>query len=83
MGDGSYRYGGLTLCTDNFTEKEVVLLISILIFRYNLDCTLQYNAGKPRIYIKTNSMSKLRELVEPYMIPSMMYKLTGKPKNSN
>jgi len=83
MGDGAYSHGGLILCTDNFTVKEVVLLISVLMYKYNLDCTLQYNDGKPRIYIKINSMAKLRELVEPYIIPSMMYKLTGEPKNSN
>jgi hypothetical protein len=52
-------------------------------YKLNLDCTLQYNGTKPRIYIRRNSMDKLRELVKPYKIPSMMYKLTGESKNSN
>ncbi|CCA78101.1 probable intron-encoded LAGLIDADG endonuclease, partial (mitochondrion) [Serendipita indica DSM 11827] len=82
-GDGAYSHGGLILCTDNFTDKEVVLLISVLMYKFDLDCTLQYNGTKPRIYIRRNSMTKLRDLVEPYIIPSMKYKLTGESKNSN
>lgn len=40
MGDGSRKNKGLLLCTDSFTIQEVVLLMNILIIKYNLKCTL-------------------------------------------
>lgn len=39
QGDGSYRRGGLVLCTDNFTIQEVVLLMNVLVVKFQLDVT--------------------------------------------
>lgn len=75
MCDGVSTQYGLLLCTDCFTVKEVVILMNILIIKYDLDCTIHYNKGKPRIYIKANSMPNLRNLVGPYIIPFSAYKL--------
>jgi hypothetical protein len=51
--------------------------------KFGLDCTVQHlskgkgNTPKDKysIYFKVKSLPKLRELVVPYMHPSMLYKL--------
>ena len=77
MSDGSYEKGGLVLCTDSYTISDVCLLIGILHYKFGLNCTLRYikNNQYMRIYIKKDSMHKLRDLVTPYMHPHFMYKL--------
>lgn len=75
-GDGTAYASGLQLCTDSFSNQDVARLINVLIIRYRLDCSMQgYNTGKPRIYIKAKSMPLLREIVTPYIHPSMYYKI--------
>lgn len=75
MSDGARTQNGLTLCTDSFTVKEVVLLMNILMIRYNLKCSMHMSAGLPRIYISAISMPHLREIVKPYMFSFSNYKL--------
>jgi hypothetical protein len=77
MGDGNYRKGGgLTLCTDSFTLKEVILLMNVLIIKYDLKCSLHQRAPNSyRIYISKSSICNLQVLVLPYMVPSMLYKI--------
>jgi hypothetical protein len=73
MCDGVSNQYGLTLCTDGFTVQDVVRLINILIIRYDLNCKLHFYKNKPRIYISANSLTKLRELVGPHIIPFSSY----------
>lgn len=75
MSDGVSNQYGLTICTDSYTIKEVVILINILKIRYDLNCSIHYIKNKPRLYIKADSMNKLRLLVKPYVIPFSQYKL--------
>lgn len=83
MSDGA-RYGkGMVLCTDGFTVVEVVRLMNVLIYRYEINCSLIYSAVLPRIYIRADNMDKLRSIVVPYMIPFSMYKLSGKVKGKS
>jgi len=44
---------------------------------FNIDCTVQKAASGNghRIYIRVDSMERLRKLVAPYFTPSMLYKL--------
>jgi hypothetical protein len=75
MSDGvSSRYG-LTLCTDSFTIQEIVLLINILIIKYDLNCTIHKSNKNYRIYIKADSMFKLHKIVDPFILPLSAYKL--------
>lgn len=77
--DGQYvKRGGVTLCTDNFSIGEILLLKSILEDKYNLQCTIHNKnpeKGYYRIYISGKSLPALRELVGELMHPSMVYKL--------
>ena len=76
MGDGSAHKHGLILCTDSYKLVEVVRLMNVLIIKYRLECTLRFHTPtQPRIYIRAKSMPILRELVKPYMIESMLYKI--------
>jgi hypothetical protein len=76
MGDGSYNGKGLILCTDSFKIKEVVLLMNVLMIRYNINCTITYHSKKyPRIYIGKKYIISLQKIVLPYMHKSMFYKL--------
>ncbi len=46
MGDGTFTGKSLLLCTDSFSIKEVVLLINVLIIKYDLCCIIQYSTKK-------------------------------------
>jgi hypothetical protein len=78
MDDGQYvARGGLTLCTDNFTLAEVMVLKGVLEKKYGFICTLHAKGKNHRIYISGKSLSKLVEVVTPYMHTSFMYKLAN------
>lgn len=40
MSDGVSNKYGLRLCTDSFSLKEVVLLINILLIKFELNCSI-------------------------------------------
>lgn len=75
MSDGTSNQYGLTICTDCFTIKDVVLFINIIKIRYDINCTINFCNNRPRIYIKANSMVKLREIISPHIINFSYYKL--------
>jgi len=76
MGDGCLLSGGgMYLCTDSFTVSDVVKLMNVLLVRYDIPSTLHYSNGLPRIYIKKADMYRVRAVVGPYIIPSMLYKI--------
>ena len=77
MGDGKLvESGGLRLCTNSYSLKEVILLMSVLIYRYDLNCTIhKADTNQFMIFIPKNSMEKVRNLVKPYMVSSMFYKI--------
>ena len=75
MCDGTSAQYGLVICTDNFSYKDVVCLLNILKIRYDLNCSIHSFAGRPRLYIKADSMNKLRAIVKPHLIPFSVYKL--------
>jgi hypothetical protein len=75
MDDGTWKNPGVRIATNSFTKEEVELLSSALYTKYNLCCSLQKNNGNYQLYIKQESITLLKELVLPYMVPSMHYKL--------
>ena len=78
MDDGAAKWQGKSLglryCTDNFTEKEVQLLIKCLTQKFNLACTIQKKDGNARIYIKHQSYHMIKTLMYEYLIPEMVHK---------
>jgi hypothetical protein len=68
--------GALKLCTDAFTLKEVQFLCDMLYSKYNINCHPQFRSEeKWRLYIASSELHKVRTLVMPYLIPSMVYKV--------
>ena len=73
--DGTKTYRGLTLQTQSFSVKQVVFIVSILIYKFNLKCSIHMQRNQPTIYIGTKSMQKIQPFILPYMCKSMRYKL--------
>ena len=85
MDDGTWLpySNSVRIATNNFTMEEVDLFRSILETKFGLQTTRQLlskkggNSPKDKysVYFRASSMPILRELVLPYIIPSMKYKL--------
>ena len=77
MDDGGRIGKGLKFATNYFSYEDCLLLSNVLFDKYNLRTSVQ-SAGVPNqyiIYVFKESMPTLRELVQPYMVSSMRYKL--------
>jgi hypothetical protein len=75
MCDGTKTYKGITLQTQSFTVKECVFIISILMYKFNLKCSIHLQRNKPTIYISSQSMEQIQSYILPYFCNSMKYKL--------
>jgi len=75
MGDGAKKNKGLTLCTDNFSYKEVVLLMNILKIKYDINTTMHKEKNKPRIYINDKELLKILPYIKPYFTKNFLYKI--------
>lgn len=88
MDDGTSCYVSITnrlkvrnstamLCTDAFTKNEVELLIKVLQDKFGIECNLNHPKSRKgyRIYIGTKSAQKFFDIIEPYIIDSMRYKI--------
>ena len=76
MGDGGKLNNSIVLCTDSFTLIEVVKLVNVLKIKFDLNCSIQgINLNKPRIYFLIDSHKKLVDIIKPYVINFMLYKL--------
>lgn len=65
----------IVLNTQSFTEKEVERLSLELKTKFNFEIEIRANKGKKVIVIKNDSYLLFSELVNPYIIPEMRYKL--------
>lgn len=75
MDDGSKQGKGLHLNCYAFNQASLELLLEALRTKYSLTCNIHNHKAGKRIYIQAESMPALRDLVRPYFVPSMLYKL--------
>lgn len=88
MGDGSKINSGLVICTDSFDIKSIILLMNILIIKYDInpiilkhtsylisDIKKENKSMKNRILISNEDMKKIKDRVRPYFINCYSYKL--------
>jgi len=77
MDDGGFANPGVRIATHSFPLKDVEYIVTILKSLYDLDCTVEniYFKDRYNVYIKANSINKLKKIVMPYIHPSMYYKL--------
>lgn len=77
MGDGSKSGSSLKLASNSFTFSECLQLVKVLYDKYNIKASVQ-SAGVENqyvIYIFKESMPIIRDLVLPYVHPSMKFKI--------
>lgn len=78
MDDGSRvskNVKSMRICTDSFKYEEVLTLIKILNIKFNLKCSIIKDGSNNRIYISSYSYYDFIKLINPYIIPSMEYKI--------
>lgn len=76
MGDGSKLNKGITLCTNSFTLQEVVLLINILIIKFDIQPTIHKDNTNYRIFIKGQDLNKIKPHIFPYFVDCFLYKIS-------
>lgn len=77
MDDGAKVSKGLKFCTNSYTYSDCLLLVEVLHLNFKLKATVQ-SAGAPNqyiVYIWKESMPLLRDIVLPYIIREMKYKI--------
>ncbi len=78
MDDGSTKSkesNGRLLCTHAFSQSEVTFLCAVLKKKFHLGATPRRQRDGTEIYISGHSSAQLRNLIEPFVISSMRYKL--------
>jgi len=63
------------ICTDRYYKEDVELMIQKLKSKFDLDCSISKRNNRYRIRIKSTSYEKFINLISPYIVPSMYYKL--------
>jgi len=77
MDDGAKVGKNFKLCTNSFSYNDCLLLIKALNNNFNIKASIQSAGNKDQylIYIWKESMTDLINIVSPYIIPEMKYKL--------
>lgn len=75
--DGCWVKSGVRIASNSYTFKENEFLVQIMKENFGLICTIQkiQKINQYSIYIRNQSIPKLREIISPYMHYSMLYKL--------
>lgn len=81
MDDGGRKGSGYMFSTAGFSEQEHSILLDIFSNKYDIDCNI-HRSKYLSLYIPTrnNSNQKFKQLIEPYVVPSMKYKLDNSQK---
>ena len=80
MDDGSNVGGGFTLNTHGFSREEQIRVIDYLKRRHGVTATLVKDRTKFKIGIGRNDYARFANLVRPFIVPSMTYKIVN-PRN--
>ena len=79
MDDGSLksvRHRTCVIHTLGYSRDELEKIQKVLLKKFDLHTSLHSQKGKYwRLYIQSQSADKFKRLVEPYILPSMRYKL--------
>ena len=80
MDDGSNTVESFTLNTHGFSKLEQAVIIKFLYSKYGISASIVKDRAKYKISIGKNEYKKFRTIIEPYIIPSMIYKIAN-PRN--
>jgi hypothetical protein len=82
MDDGSVRRKAIDISTYSFSEAEIKFLLRILKEKFDLNGNYYRDRDKGyRMYFNVKETQKLIEIIKPYVIDSMKYKITLGPRN--
>lgn len=85
MDDGAlkwkFRSNGMRICTESFREEEVELLQKALKKLYNIETSLNRKTANGlfigyRLGINEKNATPFRELIQPYLVDCMRYKVS-------
>ena len=65
----------VVLNTQSFSDIEVVQMSKELSEKFHFNCEVRSNKGKKIIVILSDSYATFREVIDPFIIPEMIYKL--------
>lgn len=78
MDDGSIKSKeskGLIFNTQSFSKKEIQMLISVLNNKFGLKAKIRPQKNRYQIYVSGESYEKFVDIVKPYLLKEMEYKL--------
>lgn len=78
MDDGSWksdRHRTYIIHSLGYSRKELTLVEEVLKKKFGVSIGVHRQYDKWRIYVYSDSAEKFKQLIEPYVIPSMKYKL--------
>jgi hypothetical protein len=75
----------IDICTDRYYEEDVDLIIKHFKDKFDLECSKNKRNKTYRTRIKNVSYEKFIDIIKPYIVDSMKYKMylgyTNQPKN--
>ena len=80
MDDGSNNGSNITLNTHSFSEKEQEMIQNMLQTKFHVASTIVKDRSKLKIAIGRYEFENFLDVVQPYVIPSMNYKI-ARPRN--
>jgi hypothetical protein len=81
MDDGSNTKESFTLNTHCFSQKEQLRIIKFLKEYYKVSPTLIKDRMKWKIRIGKNDYQRFIDIIKPFIIPSMIYKIVNPPND--
>lgn len=72
MDDGCNEKSGYLLCTNSFSLEDLLIIKNMFKNKYNIEINVRSNNT---IYIPAKYKLTFKNLIEPYIIPSMRYKI--------
>jgi LAGLIDADG DNA endonuclease family len=76
MDDGAADGNQLRINTQSFSAEEAGELCDLLRAKFGLTMTVNMDKGHPRLRCAATSMPRLVKLIEPHVLPNMLYKLS-------
>lgn len=75
MDNGVFNQGGVLFSTYCFPQDEVEKLKTAIYLNFNIKSTIYHRPAGYILVIKKNQMCQFISVIEPYIIPSMLYKI--------
>jgi len=83
MDDGTLKKGGLSIATCSFDEKSIYNIVRYFDEKYDILASATINNDYWRVSFYGKNALKFKAMIEPYIIPSMRYKIDLIPGTGN